>query len=70
MHSHLSHQPSLHFPSHHSGLARLPLAFTPDPSCWVSLPPPLIARLLDVGAQLPLPLEVRVVPPPGGKGKT
>lgn len=57
--------PSLPFLS--SGLARLHVALTPDPSCWVALPPPLIARLLDGGAPLPLPLELRVLPPPGGE---
>ena len=37
------------------------MILTPEKACWVSLPPPLIGRLLDGGAPMPLALDVSVV---------
>ena len=42
-------------------LARLTVVLTPDRSAWVGLPGPLIARLLEGGAPLPLVLRVTAV---------
>ena len=59
--SHLLPPPSKTSSKRPRSLARLTVILTPEKACWVSLPPPLIGRLLDGGAPMPLALDVSVV---------
>ncbi len=46
-------------------MMQLPIRFSSEKSCWVSLPPNLVARLLDLQLPWPLILELRPIPLPG-----
>jgi hypothetical protein len=46
-------------------LSQLPVRLTAERSCWVALPPALIARLLEAQAPLPLVLQLRSAAAPG-----
>jgi hypothetical protein len=59
--SHLLPPPSKTSSKRPRSLARLTVILTPEKACWVSLPPPLIGRLLDGGAPMPLALDVSIV---------